>query len=100
MQFAGSDITHADHSRLQTQLAWVKHVALNNWRSLEQISEAVEGLSGKPCRTASVSAQLRNLKKRDGGNHVLEKRRVGPGQYLYRVSEPAAAVQRELFGVT
>jgi hypothetical protein len=63
-----------DGERLRTQLeviADVMYQAFNRgqWLSLAEI----EGMTGYP--QASISAQLRHLKKSVGGNHTVDKRR-------------------------
>ena len=56
-------------------------VAESKWRTLEEI----EWATGFP--PASISAQLRHLRKAPYGGHVLEKRmRLGTDVYEYRVS--------------
>jgi hypothetical protein len=52
------------------------------WRSLGQI----ENVTGHP--QASISAQLRHLRKKRFGSHVVERRHMGKGLYEYRVKEP------------
>ncbi len=90
----------SDKPRLTNQMHAIRDLmADGNWRTLEQIQEAIES-QGIKCRTASASAQLRNLKKPEGGSYGLEKRHEGNGQYRYRLVPPAPAVvvQRDLFG--
>jgi hypothetical protein len=79
-------------------MEFVRRVASSGFRSLKEISLAVEALSGKPCGESSVSAQLRNLRKAAGGGFIVEKKRVG-NLFLYRVESPktVALRQAELF---
>lgn len=49
------------------------------WRTLQEIAD----VTGDP--TPSVSAQLRHLKKRRFGSHVVEKDYLGDGLWQYRV---------------
>lgn len=49
------------------------------WRTLQEIAD----VTGDP--TPSISAQLRHLRKRKFGSHVVEKRHVGNGLYQYRI---------------
>jgi hypothetical protein len=74
-----------DHDRLTRQLTVVKMFMLRtNWQTLAQIEEA----TGFP--QASISARLRDLrKKKFGGYTVLRKRVVGgKGTHMYRVVRP------------
>lgn len=48
-------------------------------RSLKQIANATGGTE------ASVSARLRDLRKEQYGSHVVERRHVENGFYLYRL---------------
>jgi len=50
-----------------------------NWRTLQEIADRTND------PTPSISAQLRHLRKRRFGSHVVEKRHVGCGLYEYRV---------------
>lgn len=81
--FGGSDYVHErDAPRLQPQMERVKALmADGKWRTLKQIAKA----TGDP--EASVSAQLRHLRKPRFGWHVIEKRYVGNGLYEYRMAE-------------
>lgn len=49
------------------------------WRTLPQISQATND------PPASVSAQLRNVRKASFGNHTLHRRYIGDGLYEYHV---------------
>jgi len=50
------------------------------WRSLGEISRQ----TGDP--EASVSAQLRHLRKARFGAHTVSRRRIGAGLYLYQLT--------------
>jgi len=50
------------------------------WRSLKEIAS----MTGDP--EASVSAQLRHLRKARFGGHTIEKSYEGGGLYLYRMA--------------
>jgi hypothetical protein len=66
--------------RLHAQQIRILNVVRDGaWRTLQQIADA----TGDP--TPSISAQLRHLRKRRFGSHVVEKRHVGGGLYQYRV---------------
>lgn len=72
-----------DGERLTAQLERVKRLMLDGrWRTLAEISEA----TGDP--HASVSAQLRHLRKRRFGAWTVERRHVSHGLFEYRVAPP------------
>jgi len=86
--FTGSDYVPAfDQARLTGQLARVYTLMRDGqWRTLTEIAEA----TGDP--HASISAQLRHLRKRQFGSFTVEKRRRGvetSGLFEYRVTAPA-----------
>jgi DNA-binding Lrp family transcriptional regulator len=71
-----------DGDRLRRQLAAVRAAMFDNqWRTLKQLSKEV----GAP--EASVSARLRDLRKKKFGGHVVERQRVpnAKGLHIYRV---------------
>ena len=69
-----------DGARLSHQLSAVKTLMLDGqWRSLSQISVH----TGSP--QTSVSARLRDLRKREFGGLAVERRHVSSGLYEYRV---------------
>lgn len=80
-RFNGSDYIPArDDVRLTGQLLRIWSVVCDQqWRSLEEISNR----TGDPA--ASVSAQLRHLRKPRFGAHTVEKSYLGNGLYKYRV---------------
>lgn len=80
-QFDGADYVPArDDARLTNQLKRVFSVISNgHWYTLATISE----LTGDPA--ASVSAQLRHLRKERFGAHTITKKHVGGGLYVYRL---------------
>jgi|DEB0MinimDraft_3_1074331.scaffolds.fasta_scaffold01536_19 hypothetical protein len=79
--FDGPDLTPDDHTRLDGQHERIKRLMLDGqWRSLEAISEA----TGAPA--ASVSAQLRHLRKPRFGEYQVDRRHLGQGLYEYRVT--------------
>ncbi len=62
-----------DDERLTKQIIRIIHLMLDaNWRTLGEIAE----LTGDP--QASISAQLRHLRKKRFGSHQINKRRRGP----------------------
>lgn len=90
MRFNGSSYDHAvDEPRLARQHERVKHCMRDGaWRTLAEI----EAATGDPA--ASISAQLRHLRKPRFGSHIVEKRARGGravGLFEYRVSVPKQA---------
>ena len=87
IKFDGDDYIHGrDKARLTGQLHKIYFYILNGkWVTLKQIAEA----TGAP--EASISAQLRNLRKERFGGHTIEKEFVKNGIYRYRFvqKEPA-----------
>lgn len=82
-QFDGVDVQIADHARLQRQLDKVlAYIRDYRWHTLQEIADSL------PAPHASVSAQLRNLRKaRFGGYTILRRRSVqGSGLYEYRLA--------------
>lgn len=80
-RFDGSDYEPVrDDVRLTGQLLRVFNVMRPGaWRTLAEI----ERLTGDPA--ASISAQLRHLRKPRFGGHTVEKNHLGGGLYAYRV---------------
>jgi hypothetical protein len=69
-----------DHERLGAQLLRVARVMADGaWHTLRGIS----GLTGDP--EASVSARLRDLRKRKFGGHSVLRERVARGLWRYRL---------------
>ena len=80
-RFDGSDYDHSrDTLRLTGQIHRVRECMRDGrWRSLREIA----AITGDP--EASVSAQLRHLRKARFGGHVVEKSHMGEGLYVYRM---------------
>lgn len=76
-----------DDSRLNTQLGQVWAVIKDGkWRTIEEISEEMPRRGPHP----SVSAQLRHLRKKRFGAHLIEKRPRGDrsnGLFEYRLAD-------------
>jgi hypothetical protein len=78
--FNGSDyLPELDHKRLNNQIDRVFRLMKDQrWRTLQEIAEATLDPQ------ASISAQLRHLRKDRFGNHTINKRRRGnPGAGLF-----------------
>lgn len=84
MRFDGDDyVPPRDNPRLTSQHARLRALMWDGkWRSLASISEA----TGDP--PASMSAQLRHLRKKRFGGHTVDRRYLGGGLYEYRVLLP------------
>lgn len=88
-RFDGDDyVPRRDDPRLTTQLQRIWNLMCDGrWRTLEAISAS----TGDP--PASISAQLRHLRKSRFGAHEVGRRYLGRGLYEYQV----AREQGELF---
>ena len=80
-RFNGSDyVPGRDDHRLTGQiLRIVSCMADGRWRSLADI----EAITGDPA--ASISAQLRHLRKRRFGGHTVNKEYLGEGLWVYQL---------------
>ena len=81
LKFDGSDYVHErDSHRLTGQLKRI-YVELQSgeWFTLNQLAD----ITGDP--QASISAQLRNLRKERFGSHTIEKLHLSNGLYNYRL---------------
>lgn len=78
--FDGPAYNHAlDGARLNKQHYGIRsYMADGHWRTLREISETLD------FPEASVSAQLRHLRKSRFGGHTVNRRRVG-GTWEYQV---------------
>ena len=84
--FRGSDyVPEMDDARLTSQLERIHNLMQDGkWRTLGEIREA----TGDP--EASISAQLRHLRKKRFGSHIIEKRSRGErskGLFEYRLGK-------------
>jgi hypothetical protein len=79
--FSGVDYQEdRDRERLTGQIKRIYDLMSDGkWRTLKQIEDA----TGDP--PASISAQLRNLRKESFGSHVIERDHLGDGLYAYRL---------------
>lgn len=84
--FNGPDfIVARDGQRLGAQIERVQHLMADEvWRSLASIAE----VTGDP--QASISAQLRHLRKPRFGAHTVLRRYVSNGLYEYQLLENLA----------
>lgn len=82
-RFNGSDYTQQDDDRLRGQQLRVWNAVKDGqFRSLGDIAAK----TGDP--EASISAQLRHLRKPRFGGFVVEKKHMGNGLFHYRVLAP------------
>jgi hypothetical protein len=81
-KFAGADyVPSRDDKRLTGQIERVYSLmADGKWRTLKEIALA----TGDP--EASVSAQLRHLRKERFGGHTVERQHIKRGLYEYRLT--------------
>jgi hypothetical protein len=71
-----------DYLRLDCQLGKVFNLMKDGeWRTLGQIADHVGGSE------ASVSARLRDLRKKKYGSHVIQREHIANGLYKYRLDE-------------
>ena len=87
-----------DGKRIRSQQIVIRDFMLaqgvNTWLTLQEINNK----TGYP--TASISAQLRHLKKAQFGGYTLNKRRRSlneVGSWEYQLLTPAAITQLDLF---
>jgi len=89
--FSGSNYeAKFDEARLTGQIERVYNAMKDGeWRTLSEIQTRIMEMTRKNDGEASISAQLRNLKKKDFGKHTLEKRSRGErvsGLYEYKLT--------------
>lgn len=90
-RFNGDDyVPSRDNKRLTGQIKRVHDVMIDGvWRTLEEISNLTGRLhDGLPDPPASISAQLRHLRKQRFGGFLVNKRHRGPpanGLYEYQL---------------
>ena len=91
--FEGPPDTPDRAARLSRQHDTIRDLMRDgHWRSLPAIAAATRAPE------ASVSAQLRHLRKPRFGGYVVEKRHVAGGLWEYRLLPPPPRDQGELFG--
>lgn len=80
-----------DHARLTRQIDRIRELMLDGrWRTLDEIAIA----TGDPA--ASVSAQLRHLRKERFGGYTVDRQGRGGGLFEYRVLRPEPKEPRQL----
>ena len=90
--FNGADyVPERDWDRLTTQIGRVFNCMKDKrWRTLKEIAES----TGDP--EASISAQLRHLRKDRFGGHAVNRKHMGSGLYRYQLV--AKMTQPDMFG--
>lgn len=79
-----------DGERINKQQARIRKFMLNaGWKTLGEIEEALN------YPQASISAQLRHLRKRRFGSFIVDKRRMGTA-WEYHVSPPKEETAEQL----
>jgi len=82
--FGPAFVEHIDGKRIKRQHEVIRDYMLRTgWKTLGEIERAL----GYP--QASISAQLRHLRKPCFGNHIVQKRRRTDGTWEYSVTEVA-----------
>lgn len=72
-----------DGERIATQRKTIRNLMIDGkWRTLFEIAKKTK----QP--EASISAQLRHLRKKEFGSHTVEKRRRTVGLWEYQVKLP------------
>lgn len=87
LRFDGADYQPSrDNARLGAQLSRIYRFMLDGqWHTLDEIAQATND------PPASISAQLRHLRKPRFGGHQVDREHVGNGVYRYRVTWRAVA---------
>ena len=91
-EFDGETLEPDDTPRLSGQLEVVlQALELQEWWSLTELTEFVEQRLGRRVSPTSISARLRDLRKKKFGGHTVDRRNEGNGLFLYRLGkgEPA-----------
>lgn len=86
-RFDGADYRpERDNVRLTGQIKRVYGVMESGrWLTLNQIQKAIRGKYGREDPVASISAQLRHLRKPRFGSHTVRRRHIEGGLYEYRL---------------
>ena len=93
-KFNGPTYEDADFARLKNQHDVIRELMLDGvWRTLPEIERA----TGYP--QASISAQLRHMRKQRFGEYRVDKTHFeeGPGTWYYRVLPPLPKGQLYLY---
>ncbi len=88
VKFSGHDCRPEDYERLAGQMKRVFDYLLRGaWSTVEEIGVAINAPDKPHSPEASISAQLRNLRKKANGNWIIEGRtREGTRIYEYRLT--------------
>lgn len=93
--FNGAEyVEDRDSERLQKQHERIKNLMLDgSWRTLDEIR------SNTSDPVASISAQLRHLRKERFGSWIVERRKregIGEGLYEYRLRAPGSGCEKKI----
>jgi hypothetical protein len=82
IKFDGKAYDHeVDSPRLHNQFDRVFHFMKDEkWYTIRQVSQALGN-----AQEQSISATIRDMRKERFGGHTVERRRVSPGLYEYRL---------------
>ena len=84
LRFDGRTLGPGDEDRLTGQALRVWRVMRDGeWRSLADIKIACGGHDSE----AAISARLRDFRKPRFGGHVVERKHLGNGLWVYRVND-------------
>lgn len=90
LPFDGPTYEARDSLRLGTQLKYVRLImARREWYALKEIQAELARYRIK-AETQSISARLRDLRKKKFGEHNIERRRREPSLWEYRMSSKEA----------
>ena len=92
MNFGPAYDEELDGKRVHTQMDVIRRFMVKEWPEWQSLAE-IECVLGYP--QASVSAQLRHLRKRRFGSYVVEKQRRTTGTWEYRVRAPEPRIEKE-----
>jgi hypothetical protein len=94
MSFGGKTFDEGqDGTRLRRQLNAVRVVMFDGqWRTLKQLSKEVAARD-VTAPEASVSARLRDLRKKQFGGFIVERQRIPNGNGLHRYRVPRKTIR-------
>lgn len=85
-EFDGETAAPEDAPRLTGQLEVVlEAIQGEEWWTLDELQAYVETRLGRRVTQTSVSARLRDLRKKKFGGHTVERRNEGGGLFRYRL---------------
>lgn len=87
MSFDGGTFNEGrDGGRLHRQLDAVYNLMFDNqWRTLQDIVDALDAIDEIKASMPAVSARLRDLRKSKFGGHTVERQYISNGLWRYRL---------------